>query len=159
MPTLSIYKNYMQPNVERFFRECFEGLGWGYYPEGRHADIMNIVGEYMDGGCFWCLLEEGGVIGTVAIRRIGDNVAEVKRLYLLPQYQGNGYGSLLFKTALDYAKANGHTVARLDSRRDRTVMLHLIDKFGFKEIPQYNYNSYAEVFYELDLSCYDGGYV
>jgi GNAT superfamily N-acetyltransferase len=108
----------------------------------------------MNGGMFWCLFDGDVLIGTVAIRRIGDNdsVCEMKRLYVLPEYQGNGYGELLFRTALKFAKASGVKIVRLDTRHDRSASRHIIEKHRFRQIEQYNQNAFAELFYELNLS-------
>lgn len=46
------------------------------------------------------------LIGTVAVRiiDIDDKVAELKRMFILPEYQGKGYGRLLLEYAIDYAR-------------------------------------------------------
>jgi len=130
-----------------------ESLGWEYRPGDRHSDILNINDTYMRHGCFWCLYEGDDMIGMVAARRIDEenNVAELKRLYVLPEYQGLGYGDMLFKTALDYVKERGYGAVRLDTRGDRSASLHLIEKYGFRRIEQYNDNEFAELYFELDL--------
>ena len=41
------------------------------------------------------------VIGTIAIRKIDDGkrIVELKRMFVLPEFQGNGYGRLLLEHA------------------------------------------------------------
>lgn len=151
-PTLKVYTPSMQPELERFFEACFTALGWGYEPQGRHADIPATAEVYMKNGCMWCLFDDDRIIGTSAIRTIEPGVAELKRLYILPEYQGNGYGRLLFETALQYAHDQGYERIRLDTRNDRSASRHLIESHGFTQIPQYNNNAYAELFYELYLT-------
>ena len=144
----------MQGEIEGFFAECFPALGWSYEPAGRHSDIAGIREAYMRGGMFWCLFDEKKIIGTVAVRQIDETnkAAEMKRLYVLPEYQGRGYGDLLFKTAIGFAKEAGFQVIRLDTRQDRRASRHLIEKYRFRQIDQYNQNDFAELFYELVLS-------
>jgi len=154
--TLKIYTPDMQQSVESCFKTCVEALGWEYQPNGRHSDILNIQNVYMRHGGFWCLFEDEKLIGMVAVRCIDEagNIAEMKRLYLLPECQGKGYGGMLFKHALDYAKEQGYTTIRLDTRRDRSAIRHLIEKNHFRPIGMYNQNIFAELYFELDLSDY-----
>lgn len=154
---LRVYESHMKGQIEEFFRRCFDFLGWEYQPDGRHSDILNIEDIYVKHGQFWCLYENGMLAGTVAVRCINEknNICEMKRLYVLPEYQGKGYGGYLFKTALNYAKQEGFSLIRLDTRNDRTAACHLIEKYNFKAIDQYNENMFAEMYFELDLNDYE----
>lgn len=146
------YAPSMQPELERFFETCFSALGWGYEPQGRHADIIHTAEVYVKKGCLWCLCDGDRIIGTSAIRTIAPGVAELKRLYVLPECQGSGYGRLLFETALQYAREHGYGRVRMDTQKDRSASRYLSESHGFMQIPQYNDNAYAELFYELDLT-------
>ena len=154
MMTIKTYDPAMQPAVETCFKSCVAALGWEYQPSGRHADIVNIGGVYMKHGCFWCLFEDETLIGMVAARCLDEQsgVAEIKRLYVLPEYQGRGYGGLLFGHALDYVKAQGYKTVRADTRRDRAASLYLLGKYRFRQVEKYNENAFAELYFELDLA-------
>ena len=152
-----IYKTYdqsMQQAIEFCFKICVEALGWEYRPDGRHSDMVSIEDTYMRHGCFWCLFENDTLIGMAAARCIDyeNKIAELNRLYILPVYHGNGYGSILFKNALDYVKEQGYRIIRVSTRHDRAASLHLINKYRFRRIERYNDNAYAELYFELDLS-------
>ncbi len=153
MIDLKQYSPSMQSNIELFYEKCFNDLGWGYEPHSRHSDTVNIQQEYMKNGCFWCLYDGKQLIGTVAIRTIDlqNKIAELKRLYVLKEMQGKGYGGLLFDIAVNYAKNNGYCKICADTRNDRSASQHLMRKYGFFEVPQYNDNAYAELFFELPL--------
>jgi GNAT superfamily N-acetyltransferase len=155
MPQIKTYDPAMQPALESCFKACVESLGWEYQPDGRHSDIVNIEEAYMrHGECFWCLFQGDALVGMAAVRCIdSDNrIAELKRLYVLPEYQGNGYGGMFFKYALDYVKEQGYRIVRADTRHDRTASLRLIEKHRFRQIEQYNDNEFAELYFELDLT-------
>ena len=148
--TLKLFESSMQSDVDALFAECFRALGRKYDPEGGHNDIMNIPEVYQKNGQFWCLYDNETLVGTVAIRSLDPVkcIAELKRLYVLPTRQGEGLGGKLFDTALQFAKEAGFKIIRADTRRDRSASRHLMIKNGFKEIPQYNDNDTAELFYE-----------
>ena len=153
MVKIKIYDQSMQPALESCFKACVMALGWEYQPDGRHMDMVSIVDSYMRHGCFWCLYKDADLIGMVAARCIDseNNVAELKRLYVLPEHQSNGYGGMLFECALDYVKEQGYRIVRVDTRHDRNASLHLIDNHRFRRVERYNDNEFAELYFELDL--------
>jgi GNAT superfamily N-acetyltransferase len=72
-----------------------------YYPKGaveffvEHHNDTNILSDIEAGKVFLCVNEEGQSVGTVSIK---EN--DICRLFVLPEYQGKGYGRKL----LDFAE-------------------------------------------------------
>ena len=153
MPEIKVYKTEMQRDIEHFYKKCFDDLGWGYEPHGRHSDTTNIHDTYMSNGCMWCMYNNKQLIGTVAVRTIDieNKIAEMKRLYVLKEYQGKGYGGILFETALNYARENKFSKICADTINDREASKHLMRKYGFRETQRYNDNQFAELFFEADI--------
>ena len=151
---LKTYCQDLQQELEDFFIKCFRDMGWEYEPEGRHSDVAHACDVYMKNGYMWCLYDDADMIGTVAVRTVDKRkkIAEMKRLYVLKNYQGKGYGRLLFEKALFYCEENTYVKIRVDTRKDRDASLHLIRKYGFQEIERYNDNPFAELFFERNLS-------
>ena len=147
------FNSEFQNQVNDFFEKCFLAVGISYSPKERHADVANIQQHYMDNGCFWCLFDEDKIIGTIAIRIIDDvnMIGELKRMFVLPEYQGKGYGRLLLEHAVKYAKAQQYQKICLDTRKQFSVAQHLYRSVGFQEISRYNDNEHAEIFFELIL--------
>lgn len=148
----------MQQQVIQFIEKCFVALGWGYSPNSRHIDTADVEKHYMQNGCFWCLFENHVLIGTVAVRTIDfeNKILELKRMFVLPEYQGKGYGRQLLKHAIDYAKEQKYNSICLDTRNELATAQHLYKKYGFKQIDKYNNNEYADVYFELKLTdCVD----
>ena len=62
----------------------------------------------MDKGCFWCLLDDDKIVGTIAIRMIDDAnaIVELKRRFVLPEcqetdrYNDNEHAELYFELVL-----------------------------------------------------------
>lgn len=141
----------MQQLVEKFFEKCFSAVGIPYSPKDRHADIADVEQHYMHNGCFWCLFDNEALIGTVAVRIIDmeNKVFELKRMFVLPEYQGKGYGKLLLNHAIDYAKEQKYSKICLDTRRQFSAAQHLYRSNGFRETEKYNDNKNAELYFEL----------
>lgn len=150
---IKIFKTDMQQAVEDFFGKCFSAVGIPYSPKDRHADIADVELYYMQNGCFWCLFDNDILIGTVAIRIIDieNKVVELKRMFVLPEYQGKGYGKLLLKYVIDYAKEQQYKKIYLDTRKQFSVAQHLYRSNGFLETDKYNDNENAELYFELVL--------
>ena len=148
------FKSDMQQSVDAFFEKCFTAVGIPYSPMDRHADVADIEQYYMRNGCFWCLSDNGVLIGTVAIRIIDheSKVIELKRMFVLPEYQGRGYGRLLLVHAINYAREQKYKKIYLDTRKQFSVAQHLYRSNGFQTTEKYNDNEHAELYFELVLS-------
>ena len=107
----------------------------------------------MKNGCFWCLFDDEILIGTIALRTIDieNNTAELKRMFVLPEYQGKGFGRLLLNYAIGYAKEHNYNKICLDTRKQFSAAQHLYKSTGFQETKKYNDNERAELYFELLL--------
>ena len=103
--------------------------------------------------CFWCLIDDNNVIGTIAIRKIDDakRIVELKRMFVLPEFQGKGYGRLLLEHAVKSAREQKYQKICLDTRRQFSVAQHLYRSVGFQETERYNDNEHAELYFEIYL--------
>lgn len=131
----------------------FLNVGIPYSPIDRHAEVANEESHYMNNGCFWCLIDDNNVIGTIAIRKIDDakRIVELKRMFVLPEFQGNGYGRLLLEHAVKCAREQEYQKICLDTRKQFSVAQHLYRSEGFQETERYNDNEHAELYFEMDL--------
>jgi len=143
----------MQQGVEKFFEKCFSAVGIPYSPRDRHADIADVERYYMQNGCFWCLFDKEILVGTIAVRVIDmeNKVIELKRMFVLPEYQGKGYGRLLLEYAIAYAREQQYNKICLDTRKQFSAAQHLYRSCGFTETEKYNDNERAELYFELGL--------
>jgi ribosomal protein S18 acetylase RimI-like enzyme len=103
------------------------------------------------GGIILCK-EENEFIGCVAIRKITEDIAELKRMYVIPGYQQRGIGKKLLERSLSMAKEANYSFVRLDTLSHMLPAINLYKKNGFYEIPPYYHNPYATaVFFEKKL--------
>src|SRR5436309_5859636 len=151
-PEIIAYEPSYQSQLEAFFREVWQQSRFPFDPEGAHSDLRNIPTQYqVNGGGFWLMCQSDQIVGTVAIRRLAADVAEVKRLNVTADHRGRGFGDRLFQHALAHAATIGYRTIRLDTVRNPGPARHLFEKYGFCEIPRYNDNPAADLFMELRL--------
>jgi len=115
-------------------------------------DIDDFQNSYLsNGGTFLVISEGGRIIGTGALRRLEEKIGEIKRLWLLPEYQGQGLGYRMIMQLLALAREKGYTRLRLQTSpayQARAFNFYL--RLGFYEIPRYS-DDEADVGMELVL--------
>jgi GNAT superfamily N-acetyltransferase len=94
-------------------------------------------------GAYVVVLEDGFPVAGGGVRRLGEDVAEVKRMYTLPDARGRGHGRRLLSALEDAARELGYARVRLDTAATMDVARQLYGDAGYEEIPDYNGNSYA----------------
>ncbi len=106
---------------------------------GKLAEMDDIQRNYFDnGGTFLVMFRDSRMIGTGAIRRLEEGVCELKRLWLLTEYHGQGLGYRLMKELIALARRMGYRIMRLET--DPVVQaraLGFYKRMGFREIPRY----------------------
>ena len=89
----------------------------------------------------------------MALRKIGDGVCEIKRLFVRQEFRGKGLGRKLAEAIMRNAKQIGYERMRLDTLPPKmNDAIRLYRSLGFKEIePYYNNPVPGAKFMELDL--------
>ena len=142
------YNESYKQKVFDFTDKCFEELGKKFEPDGRH-DFYNNIGDNFV--VFYCLIDQDKLIGTVALKKLGENTVELKAMYLDRSYRGKGLGHRLMNKIVDEAKRLGYESIVLDSMSQYKDALRLYERTGFQNTERYNDNLYADVFMKMDL--------
>ena len=107
-------------------REC------GFEPEpALEADLDDPAATY---AALWVALDGGRVVGSVALRDLGGDTLELKRMYLRQDQRGRGFGKQLLLRALDWARAHDTKVVRLDTSERMVAAQHLYEAYGFERV-------------------------
>ena len=96
--------------------------------------------------------QHGQVMGCAGIRALNPPIGELKRMYIRPQFQGQGLGTPLLREAIRAARLLGFERLRLDTLPTMLRAIQLYEKHGFNDIQSYRHNPHAGTRYlELDL--------
>ncbi|MCI9044296.1 MAG: GNAT family N-acetyltransferase [Peptococcaceae bacterium] len=91
-------------------------------------------------------------VGCIGLRRLNVKNCEMKRLYVMPQYQRLGIGRRLVQRIIADAKAIGYVAMLLDTLPFLTEALRMYKKIGFYEIESYNNSPLdSSIYMRLDL--------
>ncbi len=120
-------------------REYAEWLEFDLSYQGFEDEVSTLPGKYAPPSGALLLAFIGDVpAGMIAMRRIGDGVCEMKRLYVRPEARGHKLGRVLIMKIIDEARKAGYSRMRLDTvagKMDQAIALY--KEFGFREIDAY----------------------
>ena len=97
--------------------------------------LASLPGLRPPGGRLLLAERDQAAVGVGAIRRIGSDVGEIKRMYVRPAGRGSGVGAALLDALIDSAAALGVSTLRLDTCRSMHDAHSLYRSRGFVERP------------------------
>jgi ribosomal protein S18 acetylase RimI-like enzyme len=138
---LSIVPAVSADHVERvrvLFREYERALGVDLSYQGIDDEVASLPGAYAPPrGALFLALDGGEPSGCVALRPLGEDLCEMKRLYLRASLRGRGAGRALAQHVIDQARSLGYRAMRLDSLPSMKEAIALYETLGFTRIPAY----------------------
>ena len=88
-------------------------------------------------GQFLVVIDQEKVVGTGALKKLDQDMAEIKRLWLLEEYHGRRIGYQVMMKLLDFARENHYKWVRLQTSQIQTRAIEFYKKLGFYQIPSY----------------------
>ena len=102
-------------------------------------------------GAFVVVYEDGAAVAGGGLRRLGDDVGEIKRMFVVAEARGRGFGRRVLAELEAAAAELGYRRLRLDTAQSMTTAIALYRGAGYRDIPDYNGNSYASYWGEKVL--------
>lgn len=86
---------------------------------------------------------DGVAAGTVLLTDCGSGRAELRRMWVDPQFRGRQVGRALAEEAIRVAKVSGYTLIRLDTAPRHHAALHLYRQLGFMIVERISFGPLA----------------
>ena len=137
------------PTLKQLFQAYYSFLGVDLTFQNFQQELEQLPSKYspLQRGQLYLAYYNGDAVGCAAFYQFSETIAEVKRLYVNPNYQGKGIGRILLESVIADAKQCGYEHLYLDSLKRLGNARILYEKLGFVDIPPYNTNPYEDVYY------------
>ena len=128
-----------------------------YFDEAEwERELSGLPGKYAPPkGSLLVAYHQDRPAGCVALRNLGDDVCEMKRMFIPTELRGLGIGRALADQIIADARKAGYRRMRLDTSRRQTEAMRLYERSGFRKIaPYYPLSDDLKawlVFFEKDL--------
>lgn len=103
----------------------------------KQPDLRDIPGFYQRGaGNFWLAFEGDELVGTIALKDVGDGVCALRKMFVKKAFRGGqrGVGAKLMQTLLDRARAQGVREIYLGTVDVYRAAHRFYEKSGFAEV-------------------------
>ncbi|MCE9621463.1 MAG: GNAT family N-acetyltransferase [Actinomycetia bacterium] len=135
--------------MTRYFTELDSRFDGGFEP----GDTLTVDAASMTApaGAFVVARSDGAAIGCGGVIRMDDRSAEIKRMWVDPEWRGLGLGKGLLANLESHAARLGFSVVRLDTNSALTEAIAMYEGAGYRAIERYNDNPYARHWFEKQL--------
>lgn len=144
----------MLEEVRQLFIEYAQSLRVDLAFQDFKTELKTLPGKYgPPDGVLLLASVDGKGAGCVALRKISNDICEMKRLYVRDAYRGLGIGKRLIDRIIDEARKMNYAYMRLDTLETMKKAQSLYLSLGFYDIEPYVYNPIEGTrFLELKLS-------
>jgi ribosomal protein S18 acetylase RimI-like enzyme len=148
-----VFKNELGP-IRNLFIEYANSLGFDLSFQNFQKELEELPGEYAPiSGRLLLAFHNSDVAGCVALRKMSEEICEMKRLFVRPKFRGLGIGKALAREVIAGARDIGYKRIRLDTVPAMQTAISLYISLGFQEIEPYRYNPIQGAkFMERDLT-------
>ncbi|MBI1842172.1 MAG: GNAT family N-acetyltransferase, partial [Verrucomicrobia bacterium] len=123
-------------------REAVESLVFGVLaeyglsadPGGTDSDLHDIQAAYHAAGGALDLMvgEAGTIVGSVGLVPLSSSLCELRKMYLVREVRGHGWGRVLLEHALKRASELGFSRVVLETASVLREAVSLYERFGFR---------------------------
>jgi ribosomal protein S18 acetylase RimI-like enzyme len=124
------------------FEEYAGSLNFDLGYQDFEKELNNLSQQYKepDGALLLCFIDNEIAVGCAGVRKFSDEIAELKRLYVKPDYRNLKIGKRILVSAIDIARRLNYKFIRLDTVPGQEKAQELYHYLGFYEIEPYRYS-------------------
>jgi GNAT superfamily N-acetyltransferase len=86
---------------------------------------------------FFVMRVDGLPTGCGGVKFYGKAYAELKRMYVRPDYQGQGLGQMILAHLEDHARSLGIPIMRLETGIYQEAAIRLYERMGYRQRPSF----------------------
>jgi putative acetyltransferase len=124
-----------QPDVRRLLAESDAYHMNLYPPESLY--LLDSAALRAPGVSFYVARIDGAAVGSGAMLRLPDGVAEIKRMFVAPASRGRGLGRRILAALEGEARQSGTTCLRLETGTRQPEAVALYRAMGFRKVPPF----------------------
>ena len=129
------------PAVTQLLRDYAAWLEVDLCFQNFDKELATLPGEYAaPRGRLLVACDGDQVVGCVALRPLGGNDCEMKRLFVVPAFRGQGIARRLAERLIAAAASMGYHRMLLDTLQQMDAARGMYASLGFSEIPAYYHN-------------------
>jgi GNAT superfamily N-acetyltransferase len=106
-----------------------------YRPQNRHG--FSVAKLLEEGVAFFVVRDEGRPAGCVGLLPVGQEYAEIKRMYVRPAFRGRGLAKGMLRHLAQFARERGIRRLRLETGIHQHAAIALYEQAGFQRIPAF----------------------
>jgi GNAT superfamily N-acetyltransferase len=126
------YLRWVCPRIYEEYQAIFDA-------ESMIVHDMETIGIFLPPqGLLYLAFYDGSLAGCACTRTIGDQVAELKRMYVRPGFRRKAIGRSLVSETIAAVRQLDYSVLRLDSAGFMSEAHALYRSMGFRDRPPYN---------------------
>ncbi len=121
-------------------------------PDDTDKDLSDLDKYYFDDGGYFAVAEiDNQIIASVGLRKVNEEIFELRKMYCLPEFRGRGFGKTLLEFSINKAKVLGAKKLILESATPLKEALALYKKYGFQEYKPAHLAARCDKAFELFL--------
>jgi DNA-binding MarR family transcriptional regulator/GNAT superfamily N-acetyltransferase len=138
-----------QSALRQYFGELDDRFRSGFDPDaGSAADVAAMRAP---DGAFLVMRSDHETVGCGGVQRIDDGTAEIKRMWIHPDWRGLGLGGRMLTRLEAVGRTLGRTRVVLDTNETLTEAIAMYERAGYHPIERYSDNPYAHHWFAKDV--------
>lgn len=133
---------------KQLYREYAASLDFSLCFQDLDKEIVDIDVQYNKPyGTLILVKSNDQYVGCAGIRHYENRIAELKRMYVKPEFRCHGLGRRMLDAAVSFCIRAGYEYIRLDTMRSMQEAIRIYTEYGFYEIEPYRYNPCKDALY------------